>query len=559
MKSLLKPAAAVLIIIISVLLSMSALQLPDALPVNVDKEEFSSARAMLHVEKIAIEPHPVGSLENQKVHDYIISELSTLGLKPELQKGHAENDVKGFMGLVPYSGYIENIFVRLEGTEKSNQAILMFAHYDSTLGGPGAADDISGVATLLETIRALKMEPPLKNDVIFLFTDGEEAGLLGAKLYADKDPSMNDIYLVMNFEARGNTGPSILFETSDKNGWFMEEFAKSVPSPLAYSFTSDVYKLVSNITDFTPFKDAGKNGFNFANLEGMETYHNPQDTPGNLNQRFLQHQGSYALSLARHFGNLSLVNRESSNAVYFTLMKSVLALYSEDLTIPLAILALILFIFVFIIGYRKQLVTLKGTILGFLVSLLTVIVSAGIGIIAQVIFSGFYYKLENVSTLSDLIDLRRVLIFQGNSWIIAVIALFILILLILHRLFHRKITYYNLLSGSLIIWSILTLLSSLYLKGASYMFVWPTILVSAGLLLVLSLKLKRNRSFGYFILFVLSALSCILIYLPVGYLLYQALTMLAAGIPIGLLALPTSLVISCAFMFMEKNAQNKAA
>ena len=50
------------------------------------------------------------------------------------------------------------------------------AHYDSVPFGPGAADDGAGVVTLLETARALKAGPPLKNDVIFLFTDGEEAG-----------------------------------------------------------------------------------------------------------------------------------------------------------------------------------------------------------------------------------------------------------------------------------------------------------------------------------------------------------------------------------------------
>lgn len=54
--------------------------------------------------------------------------------------------------------------------------------------GPGAADDASGAAILLKTARALKSETPLRNDVIFLFTDGEETGLFGAKTWDATTP-----------------------------------------------------------------------------------------------------------------------------------------------------------------------------------------------------------------------------------------------------------------------------------------------------------------------------------------------------------------------------------
>jgi hypothetical protein len=134
----------------------------------------------------------------------------------------------------------------------------------------------------------------------------------------------------------GNKGPSILFETSEGNAWLMNEFNKAVPYPIAFSFTNDIYKVTSNITDFMPFKAIGKSGLNFAILGGAETYHNPQDNPKNLSQSSLQHQGSYALALARHFGNIQLDNVKSSdNGVYFTLMKSVMVFYSGQWILPL--------------------------------------------------------------------------------------------------------------------------------------------------------------------------------------------------------------------------------
>lgn len=551
MKTWCKPVVVISVIALAVLLSASVLLTPKVQPQNAPPEVFSAARAVRHVERIAIEPHPAGSAAQEKARDYIVSELERLGLEPEIQTGYAANDAQGILGLVPYAGDVENISVRIAGTAQNDEAILMLAHYDSTYGGPGAADDASGVATLLETIRALTAGPALQNDVIFLFTDGEEAGLLGATLYADTAPALPDIRLVMNFEARGSRGPSVMFETSDQNGWIMEEFVKSAPSPIAYSFTQDVYKLVSNMTDFTPFRDAGKAGLNFANLGGMETYHNPQDTPENLSLRFLQHQGSYALSLARHFGNLPLADAGSPNAVYFTVMRSVTALYPEGWAIPLAVSACAVFIGALIVGCRKKRITVKGTVQGFGVSILMFAAAAGAGIAAQLLFSKLYYKPENVATLTDLVALRRTLIFNGNLWMITTLVFSVLLLLVLHRLFSRRIAGSDLLSGSLLTWAILAVLSGVFAKGASYLFVWPALLVSAGLLTAFLMDTGNRINSGNLVLFVLAALSCILLFVPVGYLLFQALTMLGAGIPIGLLALPVGLVIAGASVYID--------
>ena len=107
---------------------------------------------------------------------------------------------------------MENVLARIKGTNNS-RAVLLVAHYDSVATSFGANDDGAGVVTLLETARALKSVDPLKNDVIFLFSDGEEVGLLGAKAFTSH-PWARDIVVFMNFESRGNTGPVVMFETS---------------------------------------------------------------------------------------------------------------------------------------------------------------------------------------------------------------------------------------------------------------------------------------------------------------------------------------------------------
>ena len=66
--------------------------------------------------------------------------------------------------------------------------MLVLAHYNSQLHAPGAGEDGAGVAAMLETLRALRAGPPLPHDVIWLFSDGQEVELLGARAYA-ADPA----------------------------------------------------------------------------------------------------------------------------------------------------------------------------------------------------------------------------------------------------------------------------------------------------------------------------------------------------------------------------------
>lgn len=62
-----------------------------------------------------------------------------------------------------------NIIVRLScGPECDQNSILLNAHYDTTLGSPGAADDALGCGVMMEIIRIMSQRPaPKKNSVIF--------------------------------------------------------------------------------------------------------------------------------------------------------------------------------------------------------------------------------------------------------------------------------------------------------------------------------------------------------------------------------------------------------
>ena len=119
----------------------------------------------------------------------------------------------------------QNVLARIKGQgPPGKKALMLCAHYDSVHEGPGASDNAAGVAVVLETLRALKAGPPLERDVIALFTDGEECGLLGSRLFVNEHPWAKEVGIVLNFDARGNSGPSIMFETSDGNGWLISQY-----------------------------------------------------------------------------------------------------------------------------------------------------------------------------------------------------------------------------------------------------------------------------------------------------------------------------------------------
>ena len=238
---------------------------PEKASADAPPTQFDSSRAMRHISEIAQRPHPLGSPEEASVRETIIKALTALGLSAEVQETTVVSQEDGS----PYSAAIvKNIVARMKGAD-GNKAVMLSAHYDSVAMGPGANDDASGVATLLETMRALKAGSPLKNDVIVLLTDGEEIDLLGARAFVHEHPWAKDVGLVLNFEARGTNGPEIMFETSANNGWLIDEFVKAAPHPVANSLSYDIYKILPNDTDMTIFKGAGIPGLNFAHIGGV--------------------------------------------------------------------------------------------------------------------------------------------------------------------------------------------------------------------------------------------------------------------------------------------------
>ncbi|WP_316928047.1 M20/M25/M40 family metallo-hydrolase [Gillisia marina] len=223
--------------------------------------EFSTTRAFKHVEAISKKPHFVGSPAHSIVRNYIVKTLQDLGLEVQTQEGYSLTD----RGMLTRP---QNILARIPGSG-DGKALLLMSHYDSAGHSSfGASDAGSGVATVLEGVRALLAEGDIpKNDIIILFTDAEELGLNGAELFVNEHPWAKEVGLALNFEARGSGGNSfMLLETNSGNSKLIEGFVKAHPEfPVTNSLAYSIYKMLPNDTDLTVLREQGNiNGFNFA-------------------------------------------------------------------------------------------------------------------------------------------------------------------------------------------------------------------------------------------------------------------------------------------------------
>jgi len=387
---------------------------------------------------------------------------------------------------------------------------------------PGAADDSSAVALMLETLRSLKADTPLTRDVICLFSDGEEVSLEGAKAFVYSHPWAKDVGLVLNFEARGNSGPSVMFETSSNNAGLIEQFAEAAPYPVANSLSSNIYRLLPNDTDLTIFIEAGMTGLNFAFIKGLDHYHSPQDSLSNLDQGSLQHQGSYALALTRYFGNLKSEPAVSQgNAVYFNTFGSHLVLYSEKWITPLAAMASVFLAGLMLFGWKRKRLEFSGVAKGMIL--------VGLNLIAVLVAAMLFWLALRSMINADLAAI-------GLASVAVIAAAFF------YWWSLRTVSVNNLLAGGLIWWLLLTWLTSVLLPGGSYLFTWPLLFNLIGLSVLLISRGRASVSPGSLVLLFCCAIPGIFLFTPLVYLTLIAFS-LQSFLSVAVIVVPAVLLL----------------
>ncbi len=309
---------------------------PAPLPLDAPAPEFSAARAQEQLAALMGDgtPHPTGSAEAERVRQVILQRLSQLGYAPRLQARWVCSSI--------YScAEVQNILAVREGTQPGAPAVMISSHYDSVAAGPGASDDGVGVAATLEIARALAGQPPLSHPVWFFLNDGEEGGLKGAEALVADPRTLASVGAVVNMEARGSGGPSLMFETSDRNAPMIALYARQVTRPVTNSLYYTIYKLLPNDTDLTVYKRVGLRGLNFAYVGNEVHYHTPLDDFGHADPGSIQHQGQNALQMVRGLAAAPLPEG-TEDAVFFDLFSLGTLHFSPLIIRGLAVLALLL-------------------------------------------------------------------------------------------------------------------------------------------------------------------------------------------------------------------------
>ena len=512
---------------------------PAPVPVTAAPAVFSAERALAHVARIAAEPRPVASAHHAWTKHYIMEVLTGLGLEPRdtprIALMGGDHRVRG--------ARVQNIVARIPGDEEG-PAVLIAAHYDSVPTSPGASDNGAAVGALLETARALVTGPRLRRDVLLLFSDAEELGMLGAHAFAAQDPLWREVGAVLNFDARGMSGPSMMYQTTPGNAWIVRRFAEVAPSPVSTSLAGVVYRYLPNGTDFTELQRPGVHGLNFAFIDDFEGYHNRLDAVDRLDRGTLQHHGDHMLSMARTLASGALshdvLSETQGDVVYFSLLRAFMVVYPVTWELPVALAALAAVILLLV---RRRHVRPHQALLGAV--LFSVIVCA-----AAVLGHGLWWMLVRWDFVMNEVPPYH--LFFHVLYLASYVVLAVSMMLGgigLARVWPRGVGTRGLAAGALLVWAGLAVTTAVMLPGTSYVLGWPALAAVLGLWAFTGPgrsphgKSSARSVYTPAVLVGIATVPAMLLWMPVLYGVFVALTLSRADVMLSLTVLFLGLLV----------------
>lgn len=518
-------------IILSIVLGITSLYTPR--PKSEDSG-FSTEIAKEHIKEISKEVHSIQEPEALgRVREYILNELKELGLEPEV---FTYEDVESSKGGI-YD--INNIYAKIDGKNGEDGSYIMLAsHYDSSPKkrsgedgeSKGAADAGYGVSTILEIVRIIKENgQELENGIKILITDGEEMGLMGAKEEMNNNFDLyENVNFVVNLEARGIKGPALMFETSNNNKKVIDLYKKA-NLPVSYSLAADVYNKMPNGSDFTEFKDAGLPGINFAVLNDLDYYHTKNDNYDNISDTSIQHYGEQVLPIVQEYVYNAKYGQadyfqSNQNSVFFTLLPNVFINYTSLIATILAVISLIALVVIM----RNLKVNAKMVVKWIAVWTGLALASTAIGIAISYIISmvsGIEFKITYMPRIT------------GSDFIVlmAVILTSVLVALLSKKLAKNREDLESMLFGGLWFNEFLLVIFMIALPGGSYLFLWPVIMTLISIILT---KKFKNQN-----MLLIATMFTIVMYVPVIYNIYIALTIGALGVVMLLTLMSLSTIV----------------
>jgi len=168
-----------------------------ALTLLTSEEQHVAANSRRHIAAIASREHNVfHAAELEASAQYIEKTLAGLGHAPAAQRYPVPESE-----LVSRPAEVRNIEVELRGSARASEIVIVGAHYDSVIGAPGANDNGSGVAAVLELARLLKDAKPARTLRCVLFVNEEppfdQTPAMGSRVYARRSRERGENIVAM--------------------------------------------------------------------------------------------------------------------------------------------------------------------------------------------------------------------------------------------------------------------------------------------------------------------------------------------------------------------------
>lgn len=499
-----------LFFVLIILLSFSQLKSPNPLGLEAAQDVFSAERAMAHIQAMSVVPHPSGSTAQSEVADYLVTTLQSYGYDPIIQESTGSWNLYGAMG------HVQNVIVRVPGSD-SQGAILLMAHADSVPVSPGAGDDLSAVAVMMETLNNLRSHSEFKQDLIFLFTDNEENGALGSFAFFENHPWAAEVKLVINLEACMQ-GPVMLVETNQENGKIIQAFSQETPHPLGSSWLAELFNILPYNSDYVPYKTAGIPGYNIMSINATPRYHTPTDSISYLNSADVQHHGNQTAALVNYWADADLTDLSVPNRTFFTLFKSVQINYPSSWAFPITLITLIVLLRLTFQNVRKYDVKVKNILIGFVLSLAAFFAFIGLTYGLWFLICKIYphYQVSSVS--------RHIFNEMPYFWafgLLAVAAVFTLLIWL-----QKKAAFTAWQFGMRYLWVLFAALTAIWMPGFSYLFSLPLLFSLIPLFWTAGEQIKPIQ----WVIQLLSYGLCLLIFVPFIYMLALGIGVMAINL-----------------------------
>lgn len=514
---------------------------PPALPSESDTDYSAYKRMLDNLKDMTVVPHPAGSKELESVRTHILAQIREMGLEPIVEtEVYTIEDIKSEMEAEPCEEneiedhirnevhfnkndelILKNILVKLDAPN-TGRGVLMMAHYDTEKGTPGAGDDMISVCALLEAMREQSKNTNLKNDLYFLFCDGEELGAFGSKAFVKSHPELKEsIDLVINVDGRGNRGGVLMFESSAYNYDLMRYFKSANSRPLAFSFTASLYRKMPNTTDMTSFLDAGYSGLNFTVAEGAENYGAMSDNYENFNPRTAYNYLRTVREMADYSAKEQFQgNSSKQDGVYFPFFPGHLVLMSNTVAYILSGFVVLAALLWLILQIRHGRVRISG-----------IAISTDRLIETMVVMTLLSWCIVSLATqimhLGESSNTETFFLCQTLVLTVGTLAISFF------RIRNQSLT--EALAGLLPLLLLLIIGTTVFFISVSYLFTLPTL----GLLLVAILE---RYNIARLIVATVLGVGILLLYVPVCWLIYVAFMLPITPMVIALSVLPISII-----------------